>query len=67
MRNRDLTMRESETLWLCSQGYTYPDIARQQHYSLSTIQCRMEYIKAKLGASTKLEAVLMWMARGRWT
>ncbi|MCL2736748.1 MAG: response regulator transcription factor [Propionibacteriaceae bacterium] len=54
-----LSGRETEVLALVSQGYTNRDIAHRLFISPATVKTHMEHILAKLGATTRTQAVLM--------
>jgi len=53
----DLTEREHEILRLLARGWTNKAIASHLHLSLNTVRNYVQYMLAKLGAHSKLEAV----------
>lgn len=53
----DLTAREREVLALLVQGLTNPDMATRLVVSRATIKAHVSSILAKLGASTRAEAI----------
>jgi DNA-binding NarL/FixJ family response regulator len=53
----DLTAREHQILELLAQGWTNRAIAAELHLSLNTVRNYVQYVLAKLGAHSKLEAV----------
>lgn len=53
----DLTPREREVLALLVQGLTNPDMAARLMISRATIKAHVSSILAKLGASTRAEAI----------
>jgi NarL family two-component system response regulator LiaR len=57
----DLTPREREVLVLMSRGLSNPSIARQLALSPSTVEFHVGHILAKLGASSRTEAVALAM------
>lgn len=53
----DLTAREREVLGLLVQGLTNPDMAARLTISRATVKAHVSSILAKLGASTRAEAI----------
>lgn len=53
----DLTAREREVLALLVQGLTNPDMAARLTVSRATVKAHVSSILAKLGASTRAEAI----------
>lgn len=53
----NLTKRESDTLDLIARGYTYEEVARLLHVSLSTVQTHIRGIYSKLAVHSRGEAV----------
>jgi DNA-binding NarL/FixJ family response regulator len=53
-----LTKREQEVLELVSLGLTNGEIARQLSLSRRTVEVHVEQVRAKLGAPTRMRAVV---------
>ncbi|MFZ0030982.1 MAG: LuxR C-terminal-related transcriptional regulator, partial [Candidatus Cybelea sp.] len=53
-----LTKREREVLELVSLGLTNSEIARQLSLSRRTVEAHVEHVRAKLGAPTRMRAVV---------
>jgi len=60
----DLTAREREVLALLVQGLTNPDMADRLVVSRATIKAHVSNILAKLGASTRAEAIRLALQHG---
>ena len=54
-----LSARETEVLELVARGYTNRDISRRLFISPATVKTHMEHVLAKLGATTRTQAVLL--------
>ena len=61
---RALTRRELEVLRLVSLGWKTPQIADELGLSYHTVRNHIRHCRRKLGATTKLDAVLTAMRRG---
>ena len=61
---RTLTPRELEVLRLVSLGRKTPQIADELGLSYHTVRNHIRHCRRKLGATTKLDAVLTAMRRG---
>ena len=61
---RTLTSRELEVLRLVSLGWKTPQIADELGLSYHTVRNHIRHCRGKLGATTKLDAVLTAMRRG---
>ncbi len=61
---RELTLRELEVLRLVSLGWRTPRIADELGLSYHTVRNHIRHCRGKLGAATKLDAVLTAMRRG---
>ena len=61
---RALTQRELEVLRLVSLGWKTPQIADELGLSYHTVRNHIRHCRLKLGATTKLDAVLTAMRRG---
>src|SRR5215472_3736072 len=59
-----LTERELEVLNLVAEGFSNPEIARHLKVSRNTIKFHVSSIIAKLGASSRTEAVAIALRRG---
>ena len=59
-----LTLRELEVLRLVSQGWGTPRIADELGISYHTVRNHIRHCRRKLGAATKLDAVLTAIRRG---
>lgn len=54
-----LTTRQREILTLLAQGHSYEDIARTIDVSVNTVRTHVRAIYERLGASTRIEAVMV--------
>ena len=61
---RALTQRELEVLRLVSLGWRTPRIADELGISYHTVRNHIRHCRRKLGAATKLDAVLTAIRRG---
>ena len=61
---REVTLRELEVLRLVSLGWRTPRIADELGISYHTVRNHIRHCRRKLGAATKLDAVLTAMRRG---
>jgi DNA-binding CsgD family transcriptional regulator len=59
-----LTVREREVLGLLAVGHATKTIARELGISAHTVKAHVESIFAKLGATTRAEAVAIGVRRG---
>lgn len=59
--DEELTTRECEVLQLCADGLTPEEIAARLHLSHHTVRNHLRHAMAKLGAHTKLHAVVTAM------
>ena len=59
-----LSAKETETLRLLAQGYTYDGIARIRKVSNQTVKNQMQAVYIKLGAHTRAHAVAIAKDRG---
>jgi DNA-binding CsgD family transcriptional regulator len=57
---KGLTAREREVMSLLSDGCTHAEIASKLFISVSTAKVHTHHIRQKLGARTRLDAVLRW-------
>jgi DNA-binding CsgD family transcriptional regulator len=64
VRGRSLTPREVEVMESISRGLRNADIAAALQLSQKTVKNHVNRIFAKLGAGTRVEAVLIWQAGG---
>ena len=60
----DLTPREMEILQLVIVGYTNKAIARDIHISEKTVEFHLDHIYTKIGARTRLMAVVWAIQQG---
>lgn len=58
MPGSQLTKREQEILELVSLGLTNSEIARQLSLSRRTVESHVEHVRSKLGAATRMRAVM---------
>ena len=58
-RESPLSSRETQVLWLVSEGCTNREIGNRLFISPATVKTHMEHILAKLGATTRTQAVLI--------
>ena len=63
-KSRELTPRELEVLRLVSRGWTTSRISDELGLSHHTVRNHIRHFRRKLGAATKLDAVLSGMRRG---
>lgn len=63
----DLTAREIEVLALLTEGCATQDIAEQLVLSVHTVRSHIQNLITKLGASSKLEAVMIALRQGLMT
>ena len=61
---RALTQRELEVLYLVSLGWATPRIADELELSYHTVRNHIRHSRLKLGAATKLDAVLTAIRQG---
>lgn len=65
MSSKDcLTKRELEILQLVTQGLTDKQIAEQLQLSHKTVRNHMDFVRAKLGAKTRGEAIASVLIKG---
>lgn len=60
----DLTQRELQILQLVLEGYTNKAIAAEIYISEKTVEFHLDHIYTKIGARTRLMAVLWALQRG---
>jgi DNA-binding CsgD family transcriptional regulator len=60
---RDLSPREAEVMTCISHGMLNADIAERMRLSQKTVKNHVNHIFAKLGARSRVEAVLVWQGR----
>jgi DNA-binding CsgD family transcriptional regulator len=65
LRAAGLTAREAEVLRLVALGHTNPQIAAKLTLSPRTVQKHLEHVYAKLGASSRTQALLTAWSIGR--
>jgi DNA-binding CsgD family transcriptional regulator len=65
LRAAGLTAREAEVLQLVALGRTNPEIARELTLSPRTVQKHLEHVYSKLGASSRVQALLTAWSIGR--
>ncbi|MGO3833140.1 MAG: response regulator [Microbacteriaceae bacterium] len=58
VKNPELTRAELDTLLLVTQGFTYAEIAMQQHVSAWTVQTHVKHLREKLHASNLAQLVV---------
>jgi DNA-binding NarL/FixJ family response regulator len=56
-----LTMREKEIMNMIAKGMQNKEIAQQLNIKTRTVDCHVSNIFKKMGAETRLDAVLRWM------
>ncbi|WP_370383924.1 LuxR C-terminal-related transcriptional regulator [Catenulispora sp. GAS73] len=59
-QTRDLSPREAEVMSCISHGMLNADIAERMRLSQKTVKNHVNHIFAKLGARSRVEAVLVW-------
>ncbi|WP_370355245.1 LuxR C-terminal-related transcriptional regulator [Catenulispora sp. EB89] len=60
---RELSPREAEVMTCISHGMLNADIAERMRLSQKTVKNHVNHIFAKLGARSRVEAVLVWQGR----
>jgi DNA-binding NarL/FixJ family response regulator len=59
-----LSPRQREILALLQRGHSYEDIGKALDLSVNTVRCHLRIIYERLGAASKVEAVMIGMELG---
>jgi DNA-binding NarL/FixJ family response regulator len=63
-RPEPLTRREREVLYLLAKGFSNKEIMQQLHVTEATVKAHVRHILSKLGAQSRIQAILFAMRLG---